>query len=188
MAEERELQLFDVKSREVVAAYGKAARQLCDGAATKDARFAVAWRENDGGLWFLHGRDRLRINWCSAKSCSALAPSTKLPTTAEIIGFGCLKNACLVAARDGANAMALLTESGSVKWRQPLPAGTAHVAIVGVADRAFALALPGSVIRIDRDGKRTDLWHGAGNPVLAWSRGKLLVVHATGETVLDVAR
>lgn len=53
--ENGKLQLFDVKKREVVATYGKAGRELCDGVATNDARFAVGWRERDGGLWFLHG-------------------------------------------------------------------------------------------------------------------------------------
>lgn len=222
-----QLQLFDMKRREVLAAYGRAASRLCDGVATNDARFAVAWREDDGGLWFLHGptstapasvemplqvandahawcgvasaeqlitllwrdRDRLQINWCSAKRCFPLPASTKLAPTAEIVGFGCLRDACLVAVRDGASAnLMYVTESGSVRWKQPIPTTARNVAIVGVADRAFAVALPGSVVRVDRDGKRTNLWHGDGEPVLAWSRGRLLVAHGSGEVVIEVAR
>jgi hypothetical protein len=222
-----QLQMFDVKNNEVIAAYGRAAQVLCDGVATNDARFAVAWRETDGGLWFLHGpttaaaasvslpiqvtgdahawcgvasaealitllwrdRDWLRINWCTAKSCSPLPSSTKLARTAEILGFGCLRDACLVAVRDGGSAsLWYVTESGSVRWKQPLPNEARNVAIVGVADRSFAVALPESVVRVERDGKRANLWRGSGTPVLAWSRGRLLVSHGSSETVLEVAR
>jgi hypothetical protein len=35
--------------------FGKSARQLCDGVASNDARFGVAWLESDGRVWMIHG-------------------------------------------------------------------------------------------------------------------------------------
>jgi hypothetical protein len=35
--------------------FGKSARQLCDGVASNDARFGVAWLESDGRVWMVHG-------------------------------------------------------------------------------------------------------------------------------------
>jgi hypothetical protein len=223
-----QLQLFDLRKREVVAAYGTAATTLCDGVGTNDARFVVGWREQDGDLWFLHGptrapaassmttelvahaeepwcavasaehlialawrdRDRLRINWCTTKYCSALPAAVKLAPSIAVIGMGCLRNACVVATRESSDAVELkyVTESGSVKWRFRLATNVHTLAILGIADRAFAVAVPGHVLRFERDGSHSELWHGEGIPAIAWSRGRLLVAHKHGETLLEVPR
>jgi hypothetical protein len=224
-----QLQLFALETREVVAGYGNSARILCDGVATNEARFAVAWIEDDGGLWFLHGptrpsaatveaptriatvesrtwcavasaeqlitlasrdRDRLRINWCTTKSCSPLPASVKLAPAIDVVGLGCLRNACVVATRQGSAPAELMyvTESGAVKWRQRLASSPASVPLVGIGTTAFAVALPGRVVRIDRAGTRSDLWTGDGTPAIAWSSGRLLVATEHGETIIEVPR
>jgi hypothetical protein len=222
------LQLFNLKRREVVDSFGKAATALCDGVATNEYRFAVGWVEKDDGVWFVHGptrrstasidvpvhiaatmqrpwcaiasaedliglawreRNWLRINWCSSTRCSPTPAAVKLPETAEIIGLGCLRTACLLATRDGtATSLAYVTESGAVKWRQDLTSSSSVLTIIGIADTAFAVALPNTVVRIDRKGARSELWAGEGHPAIAWSRGRLLIAHKGGETVIEVLR
>lgn len=152
--------------------------------ASAEDRVAVLWRD----------RNWLRINWCSSRSCSPLPASTKLDPKISIIAEGCLRNACLLETRhDGTDELMYVTESGAVKWReQPIVPDTSpgDVTIVGIADSAFAIALPSTVLRVDRTGTFTTLWSGndAATPAIAWSRGKLLVSHSHGETVLEVPR
>ena len=38
-----------------ISTWGKNVRQLCDGAASNEHRFAVGWLESDGRVWFVHG-------------------------------------------------------------------------------------------------------------------------------------
>lgn len=203
--------------------WGKSASVLCDGAASNDSRFAVAWREDSGGLWFVHGpmsaadvptilatdaqwcgvasagdrialfwrdRGRLLFNTCTPVKCSPLPASVALAPSTEVVGFGCLANACLLAARasNGSTELLYATESGAVKWRKPLGSIDGRVEIIGIAGNAFAVGVPGRVVHYDRRGRSKDLWTGHGTPALAWSRGLLLVAHANGQEIVEVPR
>lgn len=224
--------------------WGKAARQLCDGVASNDKRFAVGWLESDESVWIVHGpvaethvadageptagralageaavpsnalartdwcgvasaednvallwrsADRLRFTMCSSKRCSTLSAAFAFDRRLPLLGFGCLRNACLVASRDAAgNArIAFLTQTSRTKWTRPLTTASSSVSIVGVGDHAFALGHATSdgteVVRVDREGAITPLWRGPISttaPALAWSSGRLLIARPSGDTIL----
>ncbi|HEX5064046.1 MAG TPA: hypothetical protein VFV99_31930 [Kofleriaceae bacterium] len=215
--------------------WGNSVRMLCEGAATNDERFAVAWLEANDTIWFVHGdtrnkrtdeqmadeavglanadrkvwcgvasahdlvalfwrdSDRLFIQTCTRKKCSGLPATVSLDRRETLLGFGCVRNACLLGVRDhnGASRLQFVTESGATKWTKPLPTKLLEVSIVGAGENAFAVGFVGEheteVGRVDRKGVVTPLWAGPPSkhaPALAWSRDQLLVGHPAGATTL----
>lgn len=211
------------------AVWGRQVRMLCEGRATNDDRFAVAYLEGDDTIWFVHGdtqrrtalsveepvevahvdpkgwcgiasagdliallwrdRDRLLIQTCTRKKCGGVTASVAFGREETLLGFGCVRNACLLAARDRSNQprLQLVTESGSTKWRAPLNTRVMDVSIVGAGPDAFAVGFIGpggaEVGRVDRKGTVTPLWSGPARehpPALAWSRDLLLVTSPGG--------
>ncbi|NVB84021.1 MAG: hypothetical protein HOV81_36940 [Kofleriaceae bacterium] len=145
----------------------------CGIASAKDL-IALFWRD----------RDRLFIATCTRKKCSGLPASVALGREETLLGFGCVRDACLLAARDRSKPARLLyvTESGATKWTKPLATNVAEVSIVGAGDRAFAVGFVGEagseVVRVDRTGNIAPVWKGPSAkhaPALAWSRDQLLV-------------
>jgi hypothetical protein len=135
----------------------------------------------------------MAFTMCSKKRCSTLSASFPLDRKLPVLGFGCLRNACLIATRDAAGAarVTLFTQTGRSKWTRPLPTTAESVSIVGVGDRAFAVGFVSDhgieVSRLDRDGAVTGLWSEAGAttpPVLTWSSGRLLIARHHGDTVI----
>ncbi|TMQ03377.1 MAG: hypothetical protein E6J90_14650 [Deltaproteobacteria bacterium] len=51
----KKIRLVRVEDDREIGTWGKAARQLCDGVASNDARFAVGWLEADDSVWIVHG-------------------------------------------------------------------------------------------------------------------------------------
>lgn len=163
------------------------AKSWC-GLASAGPNVALMWRD----------RDRLFVNMCTKKKCAALPGAVAFRRDQVLLGFGCLRNGCLLAARDprGATRLQYITESGSTKWTKPLPTKELAVSIVGAGDRAFAVGYVGDhgaeVLRVEpKSGGVTSVWQGsaaAGIPALAWSRDQLLVGQATRQSVIPFPR
>jgi hypothetical protein len=224
--------------------WGRSVRQLCEGFASSDVRFAIGWLEADDTVWIVHGpvagkaaasgeaapdeaanndaglvaievaaRDALQPAWCGIASaehnvamlwrdgsslhltmcdkrrCGPLPARFQLPASHRIVGFGCLRAACLIATRVGTEPtrFSYVTNTGKQKWAVQRPIESPHVAILGIGDRAFAVGLLGTegaeILRIDRDGKTTSLWRdpaATSVPSLAWSGGKLMIARYHG--------
>ena len=73
--------LLDDGELGVTREYGKRVVQLCDGVASNDRRWGVAWQERDGGLWMVHGPTQQKFEaalvpvatagpatWCALRS------------------------------------------------------------------------------------------------------------------------
>jgi len=251
--------------------WGSSVRQLCDGFASNDVRFAIGWLEADDTVWIVHGPlaangvasspgagdadaagiagigdapdddapdntepvqllqvaareaaksewcgiasaernvamlwradDVLHLDMCGKKRCSPLTGRFRIAAGERILGFGCLRTACLVATRAGDDPprFSFLTETGKRKWTLQLAIASPRAAILGIGDRAFAVGYLGEhgaeIQRIDRDGKATPLWRDPAAttvPALAWSSGKLMIARYHGAAltheVLAVAR
>jgi hypothetical protein len=135
---------------------------------------------------FWRDRDRMFIGTCTRKKCG-MAAALAFDRSETLLGFGCLRNACLIAARDKAGKARLqyVTESGATKWKLPLETSLLEVSVIGAGADTFAVGyVTGDathVIRVDRKGGITRLWQGATAkhaPALAWSRDQLLVASA----------
>jgi hypothetical protein len=149
------------------------------GLASAEGNIALFWRD----------RDRLFTNMCTKKKCAGLPGATVFPREDVLLGFGCLRNGCLLAARDkrGKARLAYIAESGATKWTRPLATDRLEVSIVGAGNRAFAVGYVGEagaeVLRVEPKGATSKVWQGAaanGVPALAWSSGQLLVGQHTG--------
>src|SRR5437868_4933144 len=53
--EARKVRFVRVSDDRDLGTWGKSVRQLCDGVASNDARFAVGWLEADDTVWIVHG-------------------------------------------------------------------------------------------------------------------------------------
>jgi hypothetical protein len=51
----KKLRLARIDDGRDLGTWGKSVRQLCEGVATSDARFAVGWLESDDAVWIVHG-------------------------------------------------------------------------------------------------------------------------------------
>lgn len=155
------------------------------GIASAEQNVAMLWRTGD----------QLHILMCNKKRCGSLPGKIKLDRRRPILGFGCLRTACLIATRDeaGQPRVTYITDAGRSKWSLPIHPASEVVSIVGYSDGAFAVgyATPGSgpeVVRIDTAGKSSLLWrdeaaHGA--PAVAWSAGQLLIAHRHGDRIVN---
>ncbi len=150
------------------------------GVASAADLIALFWRDSD----------RLFIQTCTRKKCAGLAGAVAFKREDNLLGFGCVRDACLLAARDkaGKTRLQLVTESGSTKWTKPLDTTKLEVSIVGAGPDSFAVGYSSDrgsdVLRVDRKGTMTSIWNGAaasGAPSLAWSNNKLLVAPRGGE-------
>jgi hypothetical protein len=153
------------------------------GIASAQDLIALFWRD----------RDRMFIQTCSRKKCAGIAGSLAFDRKEALLGFGCVRNACLIAARDtkGKTRLQLVTESGSTKWTKPLDTTQLEVSIVGAGPDAFAVGYASGsatdVLRVDRKGVMQRIWQAApssGAPALAWSNNQLLVAPRDGSSTL----
>ena len=153
--------------------------QWC-GVASADDSIALAWRDDD----------KLSFVTCTTRRCSTLPATAGLDRKIQILGFGCLPNACLFAVRDpdGNARLGYVAKTLRGKWTRAVPATSATVSVIGVGDRAFAVGYASQagveVVRFDREGNATSVWrddHASGAPALAWSSGRLLVAHFHGD-------
>jgi hypothetical protein len=168
-------------SRQALAAAVAPKTDWC-GVASAEDNVAMLWREND----------RLLLTMCNEKGCSSLVAGFGLERKLPVIGFGCVEDSCLVAARDAAGAarLALVTTRAKTQWTKPLERAKSAISIVGVGNRSFAAAYAtrdgAEVVRVARDGTMTSVWRGAvaTAPVVSWSSGRLLVAYMRDHELL----
>jgi hypothetical protein len=173
----------DGEVAETQATFAQGDRKNWCGIASAQDLIALFWRDGD----------RVFIQTCSRKKCGGVAGTVAFDRKDTLLGFGCVRNACLLAARDkqGSNRLQLVTESGSIKWKRPLATTQLDVSIVGAGPDAFAVGYVSEhgteVLRIGRKGEVQKVWQGAaaaGAPALAWSRDQLLVAPRGAESTL----
>jgi hypothetical protein len=142
---------------------------------------------------FSRDADRMFIQTCSRKQCSGVAGAVAFDRRDTLLGFGCVRNACLLAAHDkqGKARLQFVTESGSTKWKRPLETTQLEVSVIGAGPDAFAIGYVSEhgaeVLRIGRKGEVQKVWQGPasnGAPALAWSRDQLLVAPRGAESTL----
>ena len=199
---------------------------LCDGVATNQDRFAIGWLDASGGVHAVDGwlatmsvvtapstwcgiasagrrivllsreGSGLYMNFCGDRACDGRFLRVPFDRSDELLGYGCLRDSCLFALRDGTGRTWLrhVTEQGRLRaWLISDASPLTAFAIVAVGVRAFAIAYAGgdgasTVQRLELDGTRTELaTFGGAVPALAWSAGKLLVARPPASfSVLDV--
>ncbi len=225
---------------------GKSVHHVCEGTATDDRRFGVAWTEQDGTVWLLWGPASDRIDETTAADIAvpaSLEPATgkqpafcgiasgddqvvllwrdgkrtfvtrcrhdcqRYPTRAaidparEILGFGCTREACLVATRNDQHVIEVtwLDRKGKAVWTKPLPSACRDttVTIVGAGAKiaiAYSLGPEPLVTLVDRAGTLKPSWQGGGDPDtvpgLAWSShdGLLVAYHRDGAIATAILR
>ena len=149
------------------------------GIASAEKNVALLWRDGS----------RLLMNFCTAKKCTSLVVRVPLDTKDKLLGYGCLRDSCLFAARDknGNTKLHRVTERGKtiVKTLENATADTG-VSVTGVGTGAFAIAYKAkdgqmTIHRITSELGFTNTWHfndATTTPSLAWADGRLLVTYA----------
>jgi hypothetical protein len=145
----------------------------------------VASAERNVAL-FVRDGDRLYMNMCNEKKCSSQAPRVPLDKRDTLLGYGCVANACLFAARDASgNAKLYRVDERGRAIVRPLADAAAEtaIAVVGAGHRAFAIGYVAkdgraTVQRVTVAGSITNArtFDGADAPSLAWAADKLYVV------------
>ncbi|MCY1066423.1 hypothetical protein OV090_16705 [Nannocystis sp. RBIL2] len=132
------------------------------------------------------------LNFCGPRDCSGLVARVKIDAREAVVGFGCLRDRCLVGTRDdrGVSRVHLVSQLGEVAWSRTLAtAAGGPLTIVGAGDRGFMVAAVdgdgASVLRFDDKGASTPVWQrrGVSSPSLAWSHGRLAIAYAEADQV-----
>jgi len=143
------------------------------GIASAGANIALLWRDGD----------RVMMTWCGKSSCQ-YAKRISLDKKRMLLGFGCKRDACVIATRnpDKVTEISWVTGGGKVAWTKPLPSACtdSEVSIVGTDD-AIAVAYsmgPEPIVSLARkDGSLTPVWQAAADPntvpSIVWSSGQL---------------
>lgn len=151
------------------------------GIAAAEENIALLWREGQ----------RLLMNFCTRKQCSGLTVKVPIDPKETVLGYGCVRDACLFATRDkhGTAKLHRVNERGrEVVNTLDAAARDTAVAVVGAGRSAFALSF------VAKDGRATiqrvttelafaEVWHFPTDraPSLAWNAGKLLVADQSGK-------
>jgi hypothetical protein len=177
--------------------HGPAQREIASASAVKPSWCALASAEENIALLWRDGQ-RLMLNFCTRKECTNLVIKLPIDAKETLLGYGCVRDACLFATRDkhGTTKLYRVDERGRVLVK-PLDVATRDTAVevVGAGRRAFAIsyvAKDGQVTiqRVTIDAGLGEVWHFNDTdraPSLAWRAGKLLVAEHGGKAyVLDV--
>lgn len=157
------------------------------GIASAAENVALLWR--DGG--------RLLMNFCTAKKCTSLVVKVPIDGKDTLLGYGCVTDACLFAARDkqGNTKLVRVTERGKTIVKPLENVADAAISVTGAGTRAFAVSYRGNdnratIRRVALDGTLTHVWHFAddGTAAITWAGGKLLVAFADKQYALDMPR
>ncbi len=136
---------------------------------------------------FRRDADSLTMSFCGAGTCTDEIP-VPIGADDKILGFGCVADSCLIAARDRRHDTIKLhhVTSGGQTIVEPLDDATLGTlaSIVGVGTHAFAVAYMtqngfASIKRFAVDGTMTDAWGHSGAdeaPTIAWAADKLFIV------------
>jgi hypothetical protein len=144
------------------------------GIASAGEKIALMWRRGA----------RTVLTMCGRK-CPAYPRAVAIDKEHELLGFGCTKDACVIAARDaGTTYVAWVKANGKLVWKKPLPSACAdtRVEIVGLGARiAIAYSMgPEPIVSIaSADGTLVPVWQATADPNsvpnLAWSDNRLLI-------------
>jgi hypothetical protein len=168
----------------VVAEAELARASWCRVASAED-NIALLWRDGS----------RLLMNFCSRTNCSSTVTRVPIERSEHILGFGCVRDSCLIAARGkrGVTRLLHLTERGqlTVTSLDSDPEIERPVHVVGVGARGFAISYFAEdgwtkISRVETDGARTVLLRHPtiSPPIIAWADDKLLVGFSSGETAV----
>jgi hypothetical protein len=159
----------------------------------------IASAEDNIALLFRDGQ-RTYLNLCTPKGCSSLILKLQIDPKETLLGYGCVRDACLFATRDkhGTTKLYRVDERGRMVTK-PLEGATRDtvVAVVGAGRNAFAISYMAkdgraTIQRITKDLGFAQVWHFTDTdraPSLAWNAGKLLVAEQSGKAyVLDLPR
>lgn len=209
--------------------WGKSVQFQCDGVATNEHQFGLAWLDKDHRVWFVYGPtsqprafeatakpswcgiasahqevvllwregSRTFFDFCTTKSCDmpAQLPLGKQHT---LLGFGCTKDACVLAARDDSGIkLGWVSRGGKLAWSKVLTdavPGTTF-SFTGAGDRAIAVGYltntGATVQRVIASGSMERAWHDPSAtevPSLAWARDRLFVAQRDEKTVVPLPR
>ncbi len=143
--------------------------------------------------------DRAYLVRCG-KKCDGLATPIGIDSRRVLLGFGCLRDACVVVTRapDRSIDATWVASGGKLAWTQPLPGacGDTEVSIAGMKDTiaiAYSTGPEPAVVEATQAGKLTPIWRTAADPNAApsvvWSNSKLFVVHQrAGELATAIVR
>jgi hypothetical protein len=146
------------------------------GIASAEGNVVLMWRENG----------RLVMNFCGPRDCTSGLLGVPLDRGDALLGFGCVSDACMFAARDkrGVAKLVRVNIKGRVIVKTLDDAADATgISVTGVGNRAFAIAYAAkdertTIRRIDIDGGCTHVYHfekADFAPSLAWAADKLAV-------------
>ena len=146
------------------------------GIASAQHNVVLLWREGA----------RLVMNFCGAKSCANVI-NVPLDRGDALLGFGCVGDSCLFAARDKrgvAKLVRVTTKGRAIARTVDDAAADTAISVVGAGSRAFAIAYVASdkrttIRRVGVDGDFTQVYHlepADFAPAIAWAADKLVVV------------
>lgn len=156
---------------------------------------AVASADRKVGLLWGDGKS-VSMALCD-KRCPSIPTPVGLAKGRELLGFGCIRDACVIAARNGRTLEATWVSSkGKPQWTKPLRDASpeTQVALVGTGTQvviAYATAGEPVVVAASRSGELVTIWQGEadGVPSIQWADGQLMIVrHVDGELVGSVTR
>jgi len=165
---------------------GELARPTFCAVASADQKVALLW--NDG--------NKVSMVLCD-KKCSSISTPIGLPKGRELLGVGCLRDACVIATRNGgATEATWVSMKGKPQWTKPLRDASpdTRVELVGTGTQiaiAYATAGEPVVVAASRSGELAPIWQGAadGVPSIQWAAGRLVIArHAGGELIGSVVR
>lgn len=150
--------------------WGDRVDHLCDGVASNEARWGIAWAERGGGVTVVNGpmemlatttapkswcgvasageriallwRDsgRTLLNFCERQRCGAKPMTLPIDRDDQLIGFACADHACLFAVRSKRGTSLMRLTDRGQMLTRPLAHIGERVAITAVGSDAFAIA------------------------------------------------
>ncbi len=166
------------------AAGGELARPTFCAVASADQKVGLLWGEGN----------KVSMALCD-KRCPSLPTTVGLEKGRELLGFGCIRDACVIAARNGHTLEATWVNlRGKPQWTKPLRDAVpdSQVELVGTGTQvaiAYATAGEPVVVAASRSGAFAPIWQGAADevPSIQWSDGRLVIArHVGGELVGSV--
>jgi len=156
---------------------GELARPTFCAVASADRKIGLLWGEGN----------KVSMALCD-KTCPSIPTSVRLEKDRELLGFGCIRDACVIAARNGRTVEATwVSLRGKPQWTRPLrdAAPDSQVELVGTGTQvaiAYATAGEPVVVAASRTGELSPIWQGAADevPSIQWADGRLVIARHTG--------
>lgn len=165
---------------------GELARPTFCAVASADRKVALLW--GDG--------KNVSMALCD-KKCPSFPTPVSLPKGHELLGFGCLRDACVIAARNGRTVEATWVNArGKPQWTKPLRDASpdTEVELVGTGTQIAIAYTTGNepvVVAASPRGELAPIWQAAADdvPSIQWADGQLMIArHVGGELIALVTR